>query len=87
MSNINNNSGKSKNYKKKTFKNSSKANSINWKISLLRILDCLSYEEATWASQRWGDYGVSQEDQKKIFKEYERYNSRESGVHKSEYKG
>lgn len=69
------------NFKKDTMKKSNKKNYKNyqkpsdrfWKDNLMKILDCLYFEEATWAIDRWSSYGVSVDARKKIEEEFERY--------------
>jgi len=48
--------------------------SVNpWKSNMMKILECLFHEEATWASSRWQDYGVSAKDQEHIMREFNKH--------------
>jgi hypothetical protein len=49
-----------------------------WKENLMRVLECLEYQEMTWARDHWQEYGISNSDAKKIESEYARYASRPS---------
>ena len=49
-----------------------------WKENLMRVLECLEYQEMTWARDHWQEYGISNSYAKKIESEYARYASRPS---------
>lgn len=54
-----------------------------WRFNLLKILECLFYEELTWSRINWRKYGVSKEDQLLIEQEFERWYSTPRGVLKN----
>lgn len=58
-----------KNYKPKNVKVSDKY----WKINLMKILECLEFEELTWSQDNWHNFGISNADKKKIEQAYENY--------------
>lgn len=43
-----------------------------WKENLLKILECLYWEEGTWLTDYWQKYGISISDRKKIESEFDR---------------
>jgi hypothetical protein len=46
--------------------------SVDWRANLMKVLEVLYFEEATWAQSRWADYGITEKDKKLIEKEFEK---------------
>jgi len=46
---------------------------MDYKLKLMQILDCFGNREGTWHDTAWAIYGLSQEDQDQIYKDYEEY--------------
>jgi hypothetical protein len=59
-----------KSKKNKLFKN------IDWRINFMKVLETLYFEELTWSSGKWENFGVSPEDKIKIEEEFEKHMSR-----------
>jgi hypothetical protein len=47
-----------------------------WRMNMMKLLECLEFQELTWSKQNWQDYGISNADARKIEAEYKRYASR-----------
>lgn len=46
---------------------------MNWKLNLMKILECVEKNEGTVFEFFWDLYGVSKEDQSKILSEFHAY--------------
>ena len=47
----------------------------DWKLLLMRILNCFGYMHDDWYEQYWAKFGVTKEEGRKIVEEYEKYQS------------
>lgn len=65
---------KVKNYKKKHNKTVyQKPNDKFWKDSFMRVLHAMYWEEGTWATDKWKEFGISASDRRKIENEFESF--------------
>ncbi len=44
----------------------------NWKLTLMKILECWGYIHDDWYEEYWHKFGVTKEEGKKIIEEYEK---------------
>ena len=46
---------------------------IDWKLLLMRILNCFGEMENDWHEEYWRRYGVTKEEGRAVVREYEKY--------------
>ena len=46
---------------------------IDWKLLLMRILNCFGDMEDDWHEEYWRKYGITKEEGRAIVVEYEKY--------------
>ena len=46
---------------------------IDWKLLLMRILNCFGDKENDWHEEYWRRFGVTKEEGRAIVREYEKY--------------
>jgi hypothetical protein len=46
---------------------------LNWENTLMKILECWYWQEGTWNSDHWHEYGLSDFDKKAIDKSFESF--------------
>ena len=46
---------------------------IDWKLLLMRILNCFGEMENDWHEEYWRRFGVTKEEGRAIVREYEKY--------------
>jgi|TARA_R110000744_G_scaffold335652_1_gene440972 hypothetical protein len=46
---------------------------IDWKLLLMKILNCFGLMHDDWYEQYWAKFGVTREEGKRIVEEYEKY--------------
>ena len=46
---------------------------IDWKLLLMRILNCFGHMEDEWHERYWHKFGVTKEEGRAIIREYEKY--------------
>ena len=56
----------------------------DWKLLLMRILNCFGYMHDDWYEQYWAKFGVTREEGRKIVEEYENTNKKKPNKHKNE---
>ena len=45
----------------------------DWKLLLMKILNCFGHVDDDWYEQYWYKFGVTKEEGRKIVEEYEKY--------------
>ena len=46
---------------------------IDWKLLLMKILNCWGHIHDDWYEEYWYKFGISKEEGKKLVEEYEKY--------------
>jgi hypothetical protein len=48
-------------------------NEPDWKLLLMRVLNCFGHMEDNWYEEYWHKYGITKEDGHAVVREYEKY--------------
>tara|TARA_Y100001951_G_scaffold101354_1_gene106098 strand:+ start:1290 stop:1454 length:165 start_codon:yes stop_codon:yes gene_type:complete len=48
-------------------------NDVDWKLLLMKILDCFGNIENDWHEEYWKRFGISRQEGCKIVEEYEKF--------------
>ena len=48
-------------------------NEPDWKLLLMRVLNCFGHMEDNWYEEYWHKYGITKEDGRAVVREYEKY--------------
>ena len=50
----------------------------DWKLLLMRILNCWGHIHDDWYEEYWHKFGVSKEEGKRLVEEYEKYEQKKT---------